>query len=302
MKKIYAFGTTPALAAEAITCAATSNAKVHLVVVGPQNPEEYQGLGATEVLSIPGESVLVENYAKAISEELKDQDAGCFLVVTDAAGRDLAARVAGFMDAPMVSEATDIVVAENEITAKRLAYGGAVVCSERVEGFCLIGLCPGAYVPSEAGEKSEITAKVGFIDERMTLIEERPIEKASVDLTKAEKIVCAGMGFGTEEELKVAFGLAEALGAEVGCTRGLCENNGWFPEYIGLSGIQIKPKLYFSLGVSGQVQHTVGIRGAQTIVAVTKDKASPILRNCDYGIVGDMFDIANAVIEEIKKS
>lgn len=85
------------------------------------------------------------------------------------------------------------------------------------------------------------------------------------------------MGFSEKEELGIAYGLAAAIGAEVGCSRSLAEDNHWFSEYIGLSGLQLNPKLYIALGISGQVQHSVGVRGAQLIVAVNRDEKAPIM-------------------------
>jgi electron transfer flavoprotein alpha subunit len=134
------------------------------------------------------------------------------------------------------------------------------------------------------------------------LVETQAFTRGGVDLTKAERVVCAGMGFTAKEDLQTAYDLAQALGAEVGCTRGLAENSHWFPGYIGLSGDQIRPRLYFSLGVSGQVQHTVGIRGAKLVFAVTKDPNAPILKNCDYGAVGDLFEISDALLAQMGKT
>ena len=116
----------------------------------------------------------------------------------------------------------------------------------------------------------------------------------------AEKVVCAGMGFESKEELKIAYDLAQALGGEVGCTRSLAEDHHWFSNYIGLSGVRIKPRIYVGLAVSGQIQHTVGIRDSQIIVAINKDGKSPIFSDCDYGIVGDMFELAPLITAALK--
>jgi len=126
--------------------------------------------------------------------------------------------------------------------------------------------------------------------------------KQAVDLTQAEIIVAVGRGIKAPENLELAKKLAEALGAEVGASRPICDS-GWLPidRQIGSSGQTVAPKLYLGLGVSGAIQHQVGMKGARTIVAVNKDKEAPIFEIATFGIVGDLFEIVPPLIEEIKK-
>ena len=120
---------------------------------------------------------------------------------------------------------------------------------------------------------------------------------SDVNLAGADYVVGCGRGFGAEEELQVARDLAAKVGAEMGCSRPLAEGVDWFPReaYIGVSGAVVKPKVYFALGISGQMQHMVGCNGAGTVVAVNKDKNAPIFKQCDYGFVGDV----KAVVPEL---
>jgi electron transfer flavoprotein alpha subunit len=126
--------------------------------------------------------------------------------------------------------------------------------------------------------------------------------KQAVDLSQAEIIVAVGRGIKASENLELVQKLAEALGAEVGASRPICDN-GWLPtdRQIGSSGQTVAPKLYIGLGVSGAVQHQVGMKGSRTVVAVNKDKEAPIFEVATYGIVGDLFEIVPPLIEEIKK-
>ncbi|MDR0350944.1 MAG: electron transfer flavoprotein subunit alpha/FixB family protein [Coriobacteriales bacterium] len=283
-----------------MSCATSLQQAATAIVTPAQNVEDYLHQGFAEVICLEGEALLAEGYAKQIAGLLSERGAKAFVTIADVAGRDLAARVAGYLDCPMVSDASELALTDGGITATRLAYGGAVVYEERISGFGVIGIASGLFAPAEPiSEASPVTKVTAQGDARVSLMGTQPIEKGGVDLTKAERVVCAGMGFSTKEELKTAYDLAAALDAEVGCTRGLAENSHWFPGYIGLSGDQIKPKLYFSLGVSGQVQHTVGIRGAKLVFAVTKDPNAPILKNCDYGAVGDLFEITDALLSQI---
>jgi electron transfer flavoprotein alpha subunit len=126
--------------------------------------------------------------------------------------------------------------------------------------------------------------------------------KAAVDLSQAERIVAVGRGIKTAENLPVAENLAKAFGAELAASRPICDN-GWLPmeRQIGSSGQTVAPKLYVALGISGAIQHLVGMKGARTIVAINKDAEAPIFEIADYGIQGDIFEIAPALAAELEK-
>jgi electron transfer flavoprotein alpha subunit len=126
--------------------------------------------------------------------------------------------------------------------------------------------------------------------------------KQAVDLTAAERIVSVGRGIKGPEHLDLVKQLAEALGAEIAASRPICDN-GWLPmdRQIGSSGQTVAPKLYLALGISGAIQHVVGMKGARTIVAINKDPEAPIFELADYGIAGDLFEIVPALIAELKK-
>jgi electron transfer flavoprotein alpha subunit len=123
-----------------------------------------------------------------------------------------------------------------------------------------------------------------------------------VDLTQSEIIVAVGRGIKAPENLELAKRLAEALGAEIGASRPICDS-GWLPmdRQVGSSGQTVAPKLYVALGISGAIQHMVGMKGSRTVVAINKDKEAPIFEAATYGIVGDLFEIVPALTEEVKK-
>ena len=126
--------------------------------------------------------------------------------------------------------------------------------------------------------------------------------KQAVDLSQAERIVAVGRGIKGQEHLQLAEQLAQAMGAELAASRPICDA-GWLPmdRQIGSSGQTVAPKLYVALGISGAIQHLVGMKGARTIVAINKDAEAPIFEIADYGIVGDLFEIVPAMIAELKK-
>jgi electron transfer flavoprotein alpha subunit len=126
--------------------------------------------------------------------------------------------------------------------------------------------------------------------------------KQAVDLTQAERIVSVGRGIKAPENIDLARQLAEAMTAELAASRPICDA-GWLPmeRQVGSSGQTVAPKLYLALGISGAIQHQVGMKGARTIVAINKDPEAPIFEIADYGIAGDIFDIVPAMIAALKE-
>jgi electron transfer flavoprotein alpha subunit len=127
--------------------------------------------------------------------------------------------------------------------------------------------------------------------------------KSAVDLTQAPLIVAVGRGIKAPENIPQAEAVAKALGAEIAASRPICDE-GWLPmeRQIGSSGQTVAPKLYLALGISGAIQHVVGMKGARTIVAINKDQNAPIFEIADYGVVGDIFEIMPALAEELHKA
>ena len=127
--------------------------------------------------------------------------------------------------------------------------------------------------------------------------------KSAVDLTQAPLIVAIGRGIKAPENIPQAEAVAKAMGAEIAASRPICDE-GWLPmeRQIGSSGQTVAPKLYLALGISGAIQHVVGMKGARTIVAINKDQNAPIFEIADYGVVGDIFEIMPALAEELQKA
>jgi electron transfer flavoprotein alpha subunit len=146
------------------------------------------------------------------------------------------------------------------------------------------------------------------VDLKPEQIRTKPLElfreaKQAVDLTQAPILVSIGRGIKAPENIPMAEKLAKLLGGEICASRPICDE-GWLPmeRQIGSSGQTVAPKLYFALGISGAIQHVVGMKGSRTIAAVNKDQNAPIFEVADYGIVGDLFEIVPAIIEELEKT
>ena len=127
--------------------------------------------------------------------------------------------------------------------------------------------------------------------------------KQAVDLTQAEIIVSVGRGIKEQKNIELAKALADALGGEIAASRPICDS-GWLPmdRQIGSSGQTVAPKLYLAVGISGAIQHIVGMKGSRTIIAINKDAEAPIFEIADYGVVGNLFDIVPALTEEVKRA
>jgi len=146
------------------------------------------------------------------------------------------------------------------------------------------------------------------VDLKPEQIRTKPLElfreaKQAVDLTQAPILVSIGRGIKAPENIPMAEKLAKLLGGEICASRPICDE-GWLPmeRQIGSSGQTVAPKLYFALGISGAIQHVVGMKGSRTIAAINKDQNAPIFEVADYGIIGDLFEIVPAIIEELEKT
>ncbi|MFL6436187.1 MAG: electron transfer flavoprotein subunit alpha/FixB family protein [Terriglobales bacterium] len=149
----------------------------------------------------------------------------------------------------------------------------------------------------------KVTALVDAAAVRVKPLEIFKEAKQAVDLTQAEIIVSVGRGIKEQKNIEVAKALAEALGGEIAASRPICDS-GWLPmdRQIGSSGQTVAPKLYLALGISGAIQHIVGMKGARSIIAINKDAEAPIFEIADFGVVGNLFDIVPALTEEVKKT
>lgn len=302
MPGIYVYSDKSDIAAELINFAKQSGKEAFALTISEETAAELAQYGANKVYILKGDSSIIENYGKAIAEFLKTQGADLFAVGATARGRDIAARVAGYLDCGMASDISNLSYTDGNLVCERMMYGGAVVQSELFSDLSVVTVPAGKFEPSQGN--SEIVSVDVQVDNRVSLVEKAPIVKEGVDINTADKIVCIGLGLEKEEDVQIAKNLATVLGAEIGCSRGIAEERHWLPaeKYIGISGAVIKPQLYLSMGVSGQVQHVFGIRDSKIIVAIDNNEKAPIFRSADYGIVGDMYEIIPLLTEALQNA
>jgi electron transfer flavoprotein alpha subunit len=224
--------------------------------------------------------------------------------------RDFAPLLAARLRKPLITDVTGITGSGADATFVRPMFQGKLVARVRPVGGspALVTTQIGAF-RADAAQKggSASVRKIDIQIDPATIWQkpEPPFREAkqAVDLGQAERIVAVGRGIKSQENIPLAEKLAKAMDAEVAASRPICDN-GWLPmeRQIGSSGQTVAPKLYVALGISGAIQHLVGMKGSRTIVAINKDAEAPIFEVADYGIVGDLFEIAPAIIAELEKS
>jgi electron transfer flavoprotein alpha subunit len=222
--------------------------------------------------------------------------------------RDFVPTLAARLDRALVTDVIAIKQAGGESAFARPMFQGKLVADvvPQGPGPHLVTVQIGAF-RADAVQKGQAPVVAAAAQVEASAIRQRPEApfqeaKQAVDLSQAERIVAVGRGIKSQENVAVAEQLAQAFGAELAASRPICDN-GWLPmeRQIGSSGQTVAPKLYVAVGISGAIQHLVGMKGARTIVAINKDAEAPIFEIADYGIVGDLFEVAPALIAELKK-
>lgn len=268
---------------------------------------QYFSYGAEKVYL--GEGVLladfyVESYAQALQRMAEEGGAQILLLGSTKRGKELAPRVAQKLGAGCITDAIDLRLEGDGLVADRYALGGNTVASEVIKTEKkVIAVMPKTFEahPLEAGRGQTVRLDLELPEPRVRVVERRAKEGEAVDIEEAEALVCIGRGLGTEEDLEMIWELAAALRAEIGCTKSLASDYGWLSEerVVGLSGKKASPRLYVGIGISGQIQHTVGILGSKIIVAINKDPQAPIFKIADYGIVGDLYEVVPRLAERL---
>jgi electron transfer flavoprotein alpha subunit len=223
--------------------------------------------------------------------------------------RDFAPKLAARMDRALVTDVTGVKKIGGEPAFVRPMFQGKLTADVVPQGppphFVTVQI--GAFRADQAARgpaAAPIRALAVTIDgSAIRQLPEAPFQQAkqAVDLSQAARIVSVGRGIKGQEHLPLAQELAAALGAELAASRPICDA-GWLPmeRQVGSSGQTVAPKLYLALGISGAIQHLVGMKGSQTIVAINKDAEAPIFEVADYGIVGDLFEVVPALIAALK--
>jgi electron transfer flavoprotein alpha subunit len=223
--------------------------------------------------------------------------------------RDFAPKLAARMDRAIITDVTAVKKSGADVAFVRPMFQGKLTADVVPQGDAphFVTFQIGAFRVDQAAKGTSpapvraltVNVDAGAIRQKP----EAPFQQAkqAVDLSQAERIVSVGRGIKEQANIQVAEQLAQAIGAEIAASRPICDA-GWLPmeRQVGSSGQTVAPKLYLALGISGAIQHLVGMKGANTIVAINKDPDAPIFEVADYGIVGDLFEVVPAIIEAVK--
>jgi electron transfer flavoprotein alpha subunit len=247
-------------------------------------------------------------YADAWTQIIKQTAAQYVIMAHTYQVRDFAPKVAARFGKEVVADCIRYVNAGGKPVFTRRIFLGKLDADVSVEGDApyFATFQSGAYRGDNAakgGNAQTETIEVEVGEPRMKPEEPFQEAKATVDLSKSQIIVAIGRGIKSQENIEKAQQLADALGADLAASRPICDAE-WLPidRQIGSSGQTVAPKVYIALGISGAIQHIVGMKNAGTIIAINKDAEAPIFDIADYGIVGDIFDAMPVLIEEIKKA
>lgn len=274
------------------------------VVYGDENAEVAARYSAKEIIKCSEKNnVLFEEYAHKIAEYAQENNVKAVLTTSSVEDRLLAGKIAAYLDSYVLSNVSEIRD-DGNLTTLRTVYGGTAVREEKpTVKIPVITIGSGVFPVEDIAEADSVNVVEEFVIDqpKIKLIDKREKTEAAVNLKTARCIVDMGRGFAKEEDLDLGKKLAGVIGADIGCSRPVAESNGWLPRarYIGVTGVVVKPELIITLGVSGQIQHLVGINNSKSIVAINKDKNASIFKNCDFGIVGDMYKILPVLINKL---
>lgn len=306
------------VAHEAVTAArtladATGGGEVHAMVFGTSGVA-----GVAEHLGHHGADVVVtvehagyanfdrESVASTIAARAKAGSYRAIVLGFSSQGRDVGPRVAAKLDAPIVTDVTEIQASGDSLVVKHPAYANKVVTTLEVKApLAIVAVRPSAITAAGADRTAKVEAMQPASDpgaSKVVVKEMAEGGKGKIDLGDAPVIVAGGRGLKAAENFKLVEDLAAAFGnAAVGATRAVTDD-GWRPhsDQIGQTGRQVSPQLYVAVGISGAIQHLAGMRTSKTIVAINKDKEAPIFKVADYGIVGDVMEVVPALTAAVK--
>jgi len=308
------------VALEAVTAARalaeqSGGGQVHAVLAGAAGIADK----AASLAQYGADSVLVLEHAgfaqynpealtATLAQKLQGGSYSYALFSATAQGRDLSPRVAARLGVGLAPDLTGFAVEGGAVHGQHFNMNGKTIATLALTGSpAVLSVRPAAFQPAEAPRALTTEALTPAVDpaaSRVKVVELKQGNAGKLDLNDAPVIIAGGRGLKAPEHFKLCEDMADAFGnAAVGATRAVTDE-GWRPhsDQIGQTGRNVSPNLYIALGISGAIQHLAGMRTSKTIVAINKDKDAPIFKIADYGIVGDVFEIAPALTEAVKKA
>lgn len=265
------------------------------------NEETYISYGADKVYTIDSEQhpdIVVDYIITFINQYMPK----ILMICGTRMGKEVAPRIAQRLGVGCVTDCIDFSLEQEQLIIKRFVLGGRFIATQRFFRELQIVTVP----PWRFGKKLD-TARTGEIIKTSPELAEPSVQVLEIKnkttkelrIEESDIIVSVGRGLKKKEDLELIASLAKILGGALGCSRSVATDLKWLPEehWVGLSGHKVNPKLYIAIGISGQVQHIAGIRESKTIIAINNDPNAPIFKACDYGIVGDLYEIVPKLIK-----
>lgn len=272
--------------------------------------KDAAGYGAAKVFAVNHELLAQytpDGYTAALEQLIKEQTPKAVIFPHTYQVRDYAPKLATRLGKGLISDVVEVKTEGADTIFVRQLFQGKLNSDVRATSEPeFVSVQAGAFRATEASTEAGAieTFKPQLDASQIRSKPEEPFREAqrSVDLSSADIIVSVGRGIKEKDNLPVVEELASVLGAELAASRPICDN-GWLPmeRQVGSSGQTVAPKVYFAVGISGAIQHLVGMKGSKTVVAINKDENAPIFETADYGVVGDLFEVVPALIAEIKK-
>ena len=293
---------------ETLKCAQSLTSNVSAITFHENAANELSNYNLNEVIFAKNEmlnSYNSLNYTKAL-EGLIDDSCNAILFAHTYETRDWVPRLSARINYPFISDCINLKNENDALIITRQTYQGKLNNDFELITNVFCSIQSGCFKADdlEAGSAQVNTVEVDLSDVVNTIRAEDKFkeQKGGVDLTAADLIVSVGRGIAKEENITLAEELTSLLNAELGSSRPIVDY-GWLPHdrQIGSSGQVVSPKLYFSLGVSGAIQHQVGMKGSDKIMSINKDPNAPIFEIADYAVIGDLLEIVPKLIEKIKE-
>ena len=294
---------------EALSCAQSLNASVSAITFNENAANQLMSYQLDNIIFAKNEKLNHYNplnYTKAL-EQLNNDSYNAIFFAHTYETRDWVPRLSARFDCPFISDCIDFKNESDALIITRQTYQGKLNSDLTLNSKVLCSIQSGCYKADTliTGNTEINTIEIDLSEVPNSIRSEEKFkeQKGGVDLTAADIIVSIGRGIGKEENIPIAEELKGLLNAELGSSRPIVDY-GWLPHdcQIGSSGQVVNPKLYFSLGISGAIQHQVGMKGSDKIMAINKDSNAPIFEISDYAVIGDLLEIVPKLIKKIKES